>query len=70
MMQKGNTTLLQRFPKDYFAADVDRSKRLHATSSNELFCMHYVGNVIYHTFSHGDVFYRFNGENVRIAHDD
>ena len=62
MIQKGNTTLLQRFPKDYFAADADRSKYLHTTSSNALFCMHYVGNVIYHKFSHDDVSYRFNGK--------
>ena len=34
MIQKGNTSLLQRFPKDDFAADADRSKCLQATSSN------------------------------------
>ena len=33
MIQKGNETLLQRFPKDYFAADVDRSKCLHESSN-------------------------------------
>ena len=64
MIQKGNAKLLQRFPKDYFAADVDRSKCLHSTSSNAIFCMHYVGNVIYQTFSHGDVSYRFNGKKL------
>ena len=64
MIQDGNATLLQRFPKDHFTADVDRSKCLHATSSNALFCTHYVGNVIYQSFSHDDVSYRFNGENV------
>ena len=37
MLQKGNATLLQRFPKESFAADVDRSKSLHAMSSNALF---------------------------------
>ena len=42
MIQKGNATLLQRLPKGYFAVDVDRSKCLHATSSNALFCTHYV----------------------------
>ena len=31
-----------------------------------LFCTHYVGNVIYHKFSHGDVSYRFNGENINV----
>ena len=68
MIQKENATLLQRFPQDYFAADVDRSKCLHATSSNALFCTRYVGscNVIYHKFSHGDVPYRFNEKNVNV----
>ena len=66
MIQNGNATLLQRFPKDYFAADVDRSKCLYATSFNALFCMHYVGNVIYHKFAHGDVSYRFNGKNIKV----
>ena len=66
MIQKGNVTLLQRFPKDYFTADVDRSECLYATSSNALFCTHYVGNVIYHKLSHGDVCYRFNGKSVTI----
>ena len=61
---KGNTTLLQRFPKDYFAVDADRSKCLHSTSSNALFYMHYIGNVIYHKFSHDDVSCRFTGKNV------
>ena len=64
MIQKGNTTLLQHFLKGYFAAGVDRSKCLHAASSNALCCMHYVGNVIYHKFSHDDVSYRFSGEHV------
>ena len=67
MIQNRNATLLQRFPKDYFAADVDRSKCLYATSSNALFCTHYVGNVIYHKFSHGDVSYRFSGKNVNVV---
>ena len=66
MIQKRNATLLQRFPKHYFAADVDRSKCLHATSANALFCTHYVGNVIYHKFSHGDVSYRFRRINVNV----
>ena len=66
MIQKGNAMLLRRFPKDYFAADVDRSKCSHATSSKALFCVHYVGNVIYYKFSHNDVSYRFNGENVNV----
>ena len=34
--------------------------------SSKLFCMHYVGNVIYHKFSHCDVSYKFNGENVDV----
>ena len=51
MNQKENATLLQCFPKDYFAEDVDRSKCLYETSSNILFYTHYVGNVIYHKFS-------------------
>ena len=54
------------FPKDYFAADIDRSKCLHATSSNVLFCMQYVGNVIYHNLLHGDISYMFNGKNVNV----
>ena len=49
---------------DYFTADVDRSKCLHATSSKTLFSTHCVGNVIYHKFSHGYVFCRFNRKNV------
>ena len=66
MIQKGNATLLQRFPKDYFAEDVNGSKCLNATLSDALFCMHYVGKVIYHKFSHSDVSYRFNGKNVNV----
>ena len=64
MIQKGNTTFLQCFPKDYFAAVADRSKYLHAISSGRLFCTHYVGNVICHKFSHNDISYRFNGKNL------
>ena len=30
-----------------------------------LFCTHYVGNMIYHKFSHNDVTYRFNGKTVK-----
>ena len=52
---KENVTLLQHFPKDCFAVDANSSKCLHATSSNVLFCTHYVGNMIYHNFSHSDV---------------
>ena len=55
--------------QDYFAADVDRSKCLHVTSSIWLICTHYVhdvSNVIYHKFPHGDVYYRFNGKNVNV----
>ena len=66
MIEKGNATLLQRSQKEYFAADVDRSKCLHATSSNALFCTQYVGNMRYHKFSHGDVSYRFNGKNDKV----
>ena len=66
VIRKGNVTLLKRFVKDYFAADVDRSECLHATSSSALFCKHYVGNVIYHKFSHSDVFYRFNWKIVNV----
>ena len=66
MKQKGNATLLQRFPKDYFTADIYRSKCLHETSLKVLFCKHYIGNVIYHKFAHGDVSYGFSGKNVNI----
>ena len=38
---------------DVFVGYCDRSKCLHATSSNALIYMHYVGNVVYHKFSHG-----------------
>ena len=55
MMQKGNASVLQRFPKDYFSADVDRSKCLHATSSNMLFCTQHIGIMIYHNFLHGKI---------------
>ena len=65
MIQKGNVTLLQHFPKDYFAVDVDRSKCLYM-SLNTLFCTHYVGNMIYHKFSNGDVSYRFNGGSFNV----
>ena len=65
MIQKGNTTLLHGFPEDYFAVDADRSKCLHVTSSNALFCTHYIGNVICHKVSHDDFSYRFNGENLK-----
>ena len=47
VIQSGNATLLQRFSKDYFAVAVEMTKCLHATSSNALFCTHYVGNVNY-----------------------
>ena len=64
MIQKPNAILLQRLSKDYFAADADRSKCLHITSSNALVCTHYVGNAIYNKFLHGDASYRFNGEKL------
>ena len=35
-------------------------------SSNVLFCTHYIGNVIYQKFSHDDVSYRTNGENINV----
>ena len=63
-IQKDNVTLLQCFPKDYFAGNMHWSKCFLATSSKALFCMQYVGNLIYHKFSHGDTSYMFNGENV------
>ena len=66
MIQKGNATLLQRLPKDYVAADVDRNNCSHARSSNALFCTHYVDSVFYHKFSHNDFSYRINGENVNV----
>ena len=68
MIEKENETLLRSFLKDYiyFAADVDRSKYLHATSSNALFCTHYTGNVIYHRSSHGDLSYKISGGNVNV----
>ena len=31
-----------------------------------LFCTHYIGNIIYHRFSHSDVSYRFNGKTVNV----
>ena len=34
MIQKGNAILLQRFPNNYFAADVERHKCLHAACPN------------------------------------
>ena len=67
MIQKGNATLLQHSPKDYLVVVIDRSKCLHPISSNTLFCMYFFGNMIYHKVSHGDVSYRFNGENVNIV---
>ena len=66
MIQKGNATFLQRFPKDYFVSDIDRRKFLHETSSSALFRTHYVAKVICHKFSDGDVSYRFNGKNVKV----
>ena len=54
------------FSKGLIAADIDRSKCLHATSPNALFCTHNVGNVLYHNFSHGDVSYKFSGKNVNV----
>ena len=29
--------------------------------------MYFVGNMIYHKVSHGDISYRFNGENINIV---
>ena len=66
MIQKRNAIVLQRLSKEYFAGDIDRSKCLHITSSNALFYTHYVGNAIYHKFSHGDVSCRFDGENLNV----
>ena len=40
---------------DFFAAEGDCSKCLHATSSNVLFCTHYISNVDYYKFSHVNV---------------
>ena len=40
-------TLLQCFPMNSFAADIMRSKCLHAMSSNTPFCMHYIDNMNY-----------------------
>ena len=67
MIQKENATLMQHFRKNCFAADVDRSKCLHATSPNAHFCTHYVGDLIFHKFSHSDVSYSFNGKNVNVV---
>ena len=47
MIHKAKSKSLQCFPKRYFAADVDRSKCLHATSSNAPFCTQYVDDVNY-----------------------
>ena len=47
MIHKGKWILLQCFPKNSLAADVDRSKCLHATSPNAPFCAHYVDDVKY-----------------------
>ena len=66
MIQEGNVSLLQRFLKDFLAADVGGSKCLHAMSSNTLFCTCYIGKAIYHKFSRSDISYRFNGENFNI----
>ena len=54
------------FLKNYFASDVNSSKCLHAMSSNALFCKHYIDDVIYHLFSHGDVSIRFYRKNVNV----
>ena len=59
MIQKKTTTVLQRFPNDYFAAGVGTCDVI----KRALFA-HYVGNIIYHKFSYGDVSCRLNGENV------
>ena len=40
-------TLLQHFPKNYYAEDAVRRKCLHATSSNASFCAHCVDGVSY-----------------------
>ena len=47
MIHKGELTPLQCFPKNYFPGDVDRSKCIHATSSNALFCTHYIDDMNY-----------------------
>ena len=66
MIKKSKCDVIATFSKGYFAVDINRSKCLHATSSKVLFCTHYISNVIYHIFSHNDVSYRFNGENVNV----
>ena len=59
MIQKGNATLLQRFQKDYFAADVDRSQCLrHQTLS---FARTTLGTWFITNFS-----YRLDGKNVKV----
>ena len=47
MKQLGKSTLLRRFSKNSFAADVTKSKCLHAMSPNVFFCMHYMDNENY-----------------------
>ena len=68
MIHTGNVTLLLlgRLAEDYFAANVDRCKFLYSVSTNTLFCTHYFGNVIYHTFSHDDVSIRINEGNINV----
>ena len=66
MIQKGDATLLQHFLKDYFAADVDRSKcllRRHQTRSSA--CTMLVTRFITN-FAHDDVSYRNNREIINI----
>ena len=64
MLLKGKSTFCDVL-KNYYASGVS-SKCLHATSSNALFCTHYVNDVIYHVFSHGDVSIRIYGKNVNV----
>ena len=64
---KGKSVSLRFFFfKNDFASNVNSSKCLHATSSNALFCTHYVDDVMYHIFSHGDVSIWLYGKNINF----
>ena len=53
------------FSKELFAADVDRSKCSHATSSNAPVCAHYIDDRVLQ-FDHGDVSIRLKRKSFML----
>ena len=63
MIRKENLTFSRRFSKDYFGADVDRSKCLHATSQTRSFARTTLITrfiTVFHSMMFPILYYRFS----------